>query len=106
MCGRQTQDFQTVASAACWRSISAGRTEFMEVEMAKSNDRNLNVTIKNEPDDKDEVVISLAGIMRKLRKYFLPWIIIAAMLCVLLLGLNVVSTMRSKPPVTALVSFT
>lgn len=73
--------------------------------MANNNDRNLNVTIKNAEDDKDEVVISLSGIMKKMKKYFLPWIIIAAMMAALLLGINTVQTIRHKPELTALVSF-
>ena len=77
----------------------------MEVKMAKSNERNLNVTIKNEQDDKDEVVISLSGIFRKLRKYFLPWIIIAAMIGALIVSIHTATVMRRKPPLTALVSF-
>ncbi|MBR4510044.1 MAG: lipopolysaccharide biosynthesis protein [Ruminococcus sp.] len=73
--------------------------------MAKSNERNLNVTIKNEQDDKDEVVISLSGIFKKLRKYFLPWIIIAAMIGALIVSIHTATVMRRKPPLTALVSF-
>lgn len=73
--------------------------------MAKNNDRNLNVTIKNAEDEKDEVIISLPAIMRKLKKYFLPWIIIAAMLGALIVSLKTVETIRNKPPITALVSF-
>ncbi len=73
--------------------------------MAKNNDRNLNVTIKNAEEDKDEVVISMSAIMKKLKKYFLPWIIIAAMLGALIVSLKTVETIRSKPPLTALVSF-
>ncbi len=73
--------------------------------MAKNNDRNLNVTIKNAGDEKDEVIISLPSIMRKLKKYFLPWIIIAAMLGAMIVGLKTVETIRNKPPITALVSF-
>lgn len=73
--------------------------------MAKSNERNLNVTIKNEQDEKDEVVISLSGIFKKLRKYFLPWIIIAAMIGALIVSLKTAQVMKRKPPLTALVSF-
>lgn len=74
--------------------------------MAKKDTRNLNVTIMNEQDDKDEVVISISAIFRNLKRYFLPWIIIAAMLGVLLLGVGVVKNVKSKPPITALVGFT
>lgn len=74
--------------------------------MSKSDERNLNVTIKNEGDSKDEVIISFSCIMKKFKKYFLPWIIIAALLAVSLLGVSAIKSFTSKPPLTALVSFT
>lgn len=74
--------------------------------MAKKDERNLNVTIKNDSDDKDEVVISFSGILRKLKKYFLPWIMATAIAAVAVLGVSVFSTLHSKPPLTALISFT
>ena len=86
-------------------SASINLNKDPEVKMAKNNDRNLNVTIKNAEEDKDEVVISMSAIMKKLKKYFLPWIIIAAMLGALIVSLKTVETIRSKPPLTALVSF-
>lgn len=73
--------------------------------MSKSNERNLNVTIKNDHDEKDEVVISLSGIFKKLKKYFLPWVIIAAMLGAAVVSIKTAKVMKSKPPLTALVSF-
>lgn len=86
-------------------SASINLNKDPEVKMAKNNDRNLNVTIKNAEEDKDEVVISMSAIMKKLKKYFLPWIIIAAMLGALIVSLKTVETIRNKPPITALVSF-
>lgn len=74
--------------------------------MSKSDERNLNVTIKNEDNDKDEVVISFSSIMRKLKKYFLPWVIVAVLVAVSLLGVTAVKSFTAKPPLTALVSFT
>lgn len=74
--------------------------------MAKNEERNLNVTIKSEQEDKDEVIISMSGIMKKLKKFLLPWIIVAVILGVMVLGVNAVSTMSVKPPLNALVSFT
>ena len=74
--------------------------------MSKSDERNLNVTIKNEGDSKDEVIISFSSIMKKLKKYFLPWVIIAALLAVSLFGVFAIKSFTSKPPLTALVSFT
>ena len=52
----------------------------MEVKMAKKQERNLNVTIQNHADNKDEVVVSLGGIFKKLKKYFLPWLIVSVMI--------------------------
>lgn len=73
--------------------------------MAKTEDRNLNVTIKTEPEDKDEVVISLAGIFKMFKKYFLPWVIVAVILGVGVLGVTAFKVSKTKVPLTALVSF-
>lgn len=74
--------------------------------MAKKDERNLNVTIKNDSDDRDEVVISFSGILRKLKKYFIPWIMAAAIAAVAVMGVSTITTLHSKPPLTALISFT
>lgn len=74
--------------------------------MADIKDRNLNVTIKNEAEDKDEIVISFSAILRKLKKYFLPWLIIAAILGVIILSVSVVAHTASKPALQSLISFT
>ena len=44
--------------------------------MAKNNERNLNVTIKNQEDNKDEVIISISAIMKNLKKYLAVWLVI------------------------------
>ena len=77
----------------------------MEVKMANSNDRNLNVTIRNQADERDEVVISVSSILKKLKKYFLPWIIIAAMVGVYIVSMQTIDSMKVKKPITALVGF-
>ena len=74
--------------------------------MADKEARNVNVTIKNQEEEKDEVVISISSIAKKLKKYFLPWVIIAAMVGVLLVSMSVVAQTASKPPLQALVCFT
>lgn len=73
--------------------------------MANSNDRNLNVTIRNQADERDEVVISVSSILKKLKKYFLPWIIIAAMVGVYMVSMQTIDSMKVKKPITALVGF-
>lgn len=73
--------------------------------MAKTEERNLNVTIKNEPENKDDIIISLAGIFKMLKKYFLPWIMIAVILGVGVFGATALKLRKHKTPLTALVSF-
>ena len=73
--------------------------------MAKNNDRNLNVTIRNQADERDEVIISFSSIVKKLKKYFLPWIIIAAMVGAYMVTMSTIDSMRVKKPITALVGF-
>ena len=73
--------------------------------MAKKDERNLNITIKNQEDNKDEVVVSLSGIFKKIKQFFAIWIvaaIIAGILTVCAVG--IVTAIR-KPAITALVSF-
>jgi len=73
--------------------------------MAKKSERNLNVTIQNQADSNDEIVVSVGGILRKLKKYFLPWVIVSVMIAVMVTGVATFKTLRDKPPLTALISF-
>lgn len=73
--------------------------------MAKMDERNLNVTIKNDSDDHDSVVISFSGLMKKLKRYFLPWLIITALVAAAVTGVVTVKTITKKPALTALISF-
>lgn len=73
--------------------------------MSKKEVRDLNVTINSKENDDDSVVISMSGLGKGLKKYFLPWIIIAAILAVCVTGINTVKVVRQKTPLTALVSF-
>ena len=73
--------------------------------MAKNNDRNLNVTIRNQADERDDVIISVSSVVKKLKKYFLPWVIIAAMVGAYMVTMSTIDSMRVKKPVTALVGF-
>lgn len=73
--------------------------------MAVSNERNLNITLKNEEKDNDEVVISLSAILKKLKKYFTLWLVIACFLFVASFGYAAITTHVKKPSLSALVSF-
>lgn len=66
----------------------------------------LNVTLNNEDNHKDDVVISFSGIFRKFKKYFLVWLITAIVACIItLIGSAIFSSDQHKS-MTALVSFT
>lgn len=71
---------------------------------AKDN-RNINITLKND-DEKDDILISIPTIFKKLKKYFLIWIVVAAIVFVAVFGSTTLKTMHRKPVITALVSFT
>ena len=69
------------------------------------SERNLNITLKNEPAEQDEVVISLGTIFKKLKKYLLLWIVSAVVIFVLSFGCATVTTHIKKAKLTALISF-
>ena len=74
--------------------------------MAKNNERNLNVTIKNQEDNKDEVIISISAIMKNLKKYLAVWLVIAIIAGMLTFCYSAYKTFSAKTPAKALVSFT
>ncbi|MBR5370998.1 MAG: lipopolysaccharide biosynthesis protein [Oscillospiraceae bacterium] len=74
--------------------------------MTENDQKYLNITLKNdEKHDDDEVVISIAAIVRKLKKYFLVWFLVAIVIGGTLLGASIAMTTTSVTPVKALVSF-
>ena len=74
--------------------------------MNNQDNRNINITLKNEEEDKDEIIISLPTIFRKLKKYFLIWLVVAVIVFVAVFGSTTIKTMHRKPVITAVVSFT
>lgn len=73
--------------------------------MNTKDNRNINITLKND-DDKNDILISIPMIFKKLKKYFLIWIVVAAIVFVAVFGSTTLKTMHRKPVITALVSFT
>lgn len=73
--------------------------------MDKLNERNLNITINNPEKDENEVVISFATIIRKMRKYLSVLIIAAVTMVIVAFVYAVVTTHVKKAPLKALVSF-
>lgn len=73
--------------------------------MSKKEERNLNVTIKSDDDDKDSVVLSISSFGKGLKRYFLPWVIVAVIVFVGVAGIKTVGVVRNKTPLKALIGF-
>lgn len=73
--------------------------------MAKKEERNLNITIKNHEEKENEVVVSISTVIRKLRKYFLVWVVISVLFIAFAFGYATFTTHVSKPSLMALISF-
>ena len=73
--------------------------------MAKNNERNLNVTIKNPSDEKDEVIISISSIMKQLKRFLVLWLVIAIIAGIFAFSFSAIMTFSKKTPAKALVSF-
>lgn len=69
-------------------------------------ERNVNLVLKNESDTDKDVVVSLSGIVKKLKKYFLIWVIAAVVAFVLPVAGSAVFSADQHKEMTALVSFT
>ena len=77
-----------------------------EEKMGSKEERYLNVTLKNDQDDKDEVVVSITTILAKLKKYLAIWLSVTIIVSILsILGLGVMNAEEHKE-VQSLVSFT
>lgn len=74
--------------------------------MSRKDERNLNITLKNQDDDKNDIIVSLSTIFRKLKKYVLIWIVTAVIAFVAVFGGTTINTIHRKPTLNALVSFT
>lgn len=74
--------------------------------MSKKDERYLNITLQNENDDKDNVVISFPTIFKMLKKYLLIWIITAVVTAMLIFSATYVFSSDDNKKLSALVSFT
>ena len=74
--------------------------------MAKKDEKNLNITIKNQEGNKEMMIISLSSILSHLKKYFVIWLVFAIIAGVVATAFSGFKTLVAKPSITALVSFT
>lgn len=74
--------------------------------MDKKEQCYLNVTLKDEKDEKGEVVISIGGILKKFKKYFLVWVVTAVVSVMLIITGSAIFSSDQHKSMSALVSFT
>lgn len=75
--------------------------------MSNKEERYLNVTLKNEEEKKDEVVISFSSIFKKLKRYFIIWVAAAVVLALLTFVFTAVfSNVKQENSISAMISFT
>ena len=73
--------------------------------MDNKREHNLNITLQND-EEKNDIIISFGTVFRKLKKYFMIWLIVAVVVFVAVLGSTTFNTIHRKPSLRALVSFT
>ena len=73
--------------------------------MAKNNERNLNITIKNQ-EENDEVIISVSSIFKQLKRFLAVWIVVAIIAALVVFSLSAFRTFSTSTPAQAIVSFT
>lgn len=69
-----------------------------------NNDKNLNITINN-PRDEERVVLSFSTLVKRLKRYFLVWVVAAVVAVVAAFGYSGFTTRVNKEPLNALISF-
>lgn len=69
------------------------------------NEQNVNLIVKQEEHDEEELVISFSGIIRKLKKYFVVWLMVAVIIGGIIAGASMFFSTTSTSPVRAIVSF-
>lgn len=74
-------------------------------KMDKKEISNLNITINNQEDNENDVVISFSTLIKKLKKYFLIWLVLVVVFIVMAFGYAGISTQITKARLTALISF-
>ncbi|MCQ2417406.1 MAG: lipopolysaccharide biosynthesis protein [Oscillospiraceae bacterium] len=68
--------------------------------------QNVNIILKNEEKGQNEVIVSLSGVFKKIRKYFIAWLLTAVIIGGIIVGASIFSTTSATTPVRTLVSFT
>ena len=70
------------------------------------SEQNVNLILKQHEKNEEQVVVSISAIIRKLKKYFAVWLLVAIIIGGLIAGVSVFFRTTSTTPVHAIVSFT
>jgi len=71
----------------------------------KNEDKNLNITLKNE-ERENGVVVSFPALMRNCKRYLIAWLLFSVILGGIITGISILLSASSANPVTTLVGFT
>ncbi len=74
--------------------------------MEKKEERYLNITLQNDNNDDKEIVVSFLGIWKKLKKYFIIWLVAAIVVALLTVTSSAIFSSDQHKSMTSLVSFT
>lgn len=77
----------------------------IEKTVQDEQSRNVNLILKNEERHPDEVIVSFPMVFRKMKKYFVAWLLTSIILGGIIVGVSIIFSARSQAPVEALVSF-
>ena len=73
--------------------------------MENKNERNLNITLKNEESDKEEIILSFSSLIKQLKRFVAIWLVISIVVGILIPVGTAVFTADQHKNLTALVSF-
>ena len=76
-----------------------------EARSTESTVQNVNLVLKQDTKHDDEVVLSFHVLFAKLKKYFLPWLLVSIIVGGMIAGISMFFVTTSSTPVQALVSF-
>lgn len=74
--------------------------------MEKKDERYLNVTLQNDNNDEKDIIVSFLGIWKKLKKYFIIWLVVAIVTALLTVTSSAIFSSDQHKSMTSLVSFT
>ena len=76
-----------------------------ETNEVKQIERNVNITLKNEEEKGEEIVISFSAFVAQLKRFVLLWIVVALVIAILVPVFSILTASDQHKNLTALVSF-